>query len=58
MDRAERQVHGSEGNGTFDSMREAALGRKSWHQESCFVSRSFCKTFLLVPSTKLDLKMG
>lgn len=29
MDRAERQVHGSEGNSTLDSMREAAFNHKS-----------------------------
>lgn len=58
VDRAERQVHGSEGNGTFDSMREASFGRKSWHQESRFASWSFCKTFLLLLSTKRDLKVA
>lgn len=57
MDRAERQVHGSEGNGTLDSMREAAFNRKSLALgELLFVLWSFCKTFPIGSEYKLEFE--
>lgn len=54
MDRAERQVHGSEGNGTLDSMGEAARIVNPWHQESSSVSWNFCQTFPIGSEYKLE----
>lgn len=56
MDRAERQVHGREGNGTLDSMREAALNVNPGRQESCFVSWTFCKTFPIGSEYELEFE--